>query len=223
MDDSDLIALMRDVLAQQAAGASGASSPECFDDATIAALADGSLDAGARIAVLPHLAACARCRGAVAAVSRAVSDATVARELRALRGRGRLRFMRIALPLTAAAVLLVIAWPPRPENGGPTHRAPTITAAADPVPLSPVGAVAGAGALRWAAVAGADRYRVTLFDAKGRVLYEAQLPDTVVTLPDSIVLVPGRPHLWKVEARTGFDRWSASTLVEFTVTGGARR
>jgi len=30
-------------------------------------------------------------------------------------------------------------------------------------------------------------------------------------------LVSGRPYLWKVEARIGFDRWVTSTLVEFSI------
>ena len=72
-------------------------------------------------------------------------------------------------------------------------------------------------------VAGADRYRVTLFDGGGRVLFETQLADTLAALPDSILLDPGRPYLWKVEARTGWQRWSASGLVEFSIAGGPPR
>ena len=66
-------------------------------------------------------------------------------------------------------------------------------------------------------------YRVVLFDAGGRVLYEAQVADTSAPLPDSVTLVPGRPYLWKVEARTGVARWSASDLVRFSIAPGARR
>ena len=117
---------------------------------------------------------------------------------------------RLPVGLAAAAALaLLILWPRGTDDGGttPPHRAPTITAAAAPIALSPVGAVADAAPLRWAAVAGADRYRVTLFDAGGRVLYETQVADTVAALPDSIAIAPGRSYLWKVEARTG-DRKS---------------
>jgi hypothetical protein len=81
--------------------------------------------------------------------------------------------------------------------------------------------VADATTLLWTAVAGADRYRVTLSDALGGVLYETQLADTVAALPDSIALVSGRSYVWMVEARTGFDRWSTSRLVEFSIGGGA--
>jgi len=55
------------------------------------------------------------------------------------------------------------------------------------------------------------------------VLFETQLADTLAALPDSILLDPGRPYLWKVEARTGWQRWSASGLVEFSIAGGAPR
>ena len=119
-------------------------------------------------------------------------------------------------------VLLLLTWPPA-DNRGPGHRAPPPATATTPVPLAPIGPVADAAILRWSAVAGADRYRVTLFDAGGRVVYEARLPDTVAALPDSIVLAPGRTYLWKVEARTGFDRWAASELVEFSIAGNRPR
>ena len=51
----------------------------------------------------------------------------------------------------------------------------------------------------------------------------AQLADTVAALPDSIALVAGRTYVWLVEARIGFDRWSTSGLVEFSIGGGAPR
>jgi hypothetical protein len=83
--------------------------------------------------------------------------------------------------------------------------------------------VVGVDSLRWGTVPDADRYRVTLFSGAGEVLYEVQLTDTVALFPDSILLLPGRPYLWKVEARTGFDRWTASELMEFTLRGTAPR
>lgn len=220
MTDPDQLHLLRHALeAHVRAGGAGSPTPECLDDDTVAALAEGTLDAGARAAAVAHLATCSRCRSAVASVVRVLADRSVAREVQAVEGGGRRRLYPIALS-AAAAVLLVLAWPQPVDDGGTGHRAPTITAAAIPVGISPVGSVADADFLRWTTVTGADRYRVTLFEARGRVLYETYLVDTVVALPDSIVLEPGRPYLWKVEARTGFDRWSASRLVEFQVAGG---
>lgn len=221
MTRPDPLDLVRHTLRAQARA--GVPTPECLDDGALAALADGTLDAETRGAVLPHLADCPCCRAAVASVARALADASVAREVGAVEG-GRRRFYRVALPVAAAAaLLLVLAWPRGLQDGGPPHRAPPITAAAVPVPLSPIGAVAEAGVLRWTSVAGADRYRITLSDAGGRLLFETLLADTVAVLPDSLVLVPARSYVWMVEARTGFDRWSTSHLVEFSIVGGPAR
>lgn len=195
----------------------GAPTPSCLDDGTLAALVEGSLDAATREAVLPHVAACAWCRDAVASVTRALADDRVAREVTALDGRDRGRLLRILLPLAAAAGLLfVLVWPRPMVDGG--HRGPPSVASA-PVPIAPVGVVASASPLVWTAVVGADRYRVTLAEAAGHVLYETQVADTVLALPDSVALVAGRPYVWLVEARTGFDRWQTSQLVEFSTTG----
>jgi hypothetical protein len=193
-------------------------TPECLDDDTIAALADGTLNPQARAAALPHVASCAACRQAVASVSRVLSDRGVAREVRALARSPRRTLYRLALPLAAAAALVLMLARPRPELEQTAHRAPTITAGISPAPVAPIGRVATATSLRWSTVEGADRYRVTLFDADGGALYEIELTGTEAVLPDSVELVAGRPYLWKVEARTGFDRWSASNLVEFIVS-----
>ncbi len=197
--------------------------PDCLDEDTLAALASGTLDGEPRTAALLHVATCPHCRAAVASLSQALADPAVARELTALE-RGRpFRILRIAVPLTAAAILFLLVWPggARNRQTPPTHRAPPNTAASGPTPTWPLGPVTGPRLLRWSAVFGTDRYRVTLFDARGSVLFEAQVPDTVASLPDSVVLTPGHSYLWKVEARTGWDRWSESALVEFSVTNGA--
>lgn len=206
-------------------GARAAPTPECLDDDAVAAVADGSLDAAARAMILPHLATCARCRGAVASVARSLSDPEVAREVRAVDGARRRSLYRIAIPAAAAAILLVLVMPRRTDDLDPqgTHRDPTITAVESPVPVAPSGVVDAVRTLRWRSVASADRYRVTLFDAGGTVLYEAQLTDTVAVLPDSTTLSPGQAYLWKVEARTGFDRWAPSGLVEFSIVRRAPR
>ncbi len=201
----------------RAAARTGTPTPSCPDDDTVAALVEGTLDHASREVVLPHITTCASCRDAVASVTRALGDAKVAREVTALEGRGRGRLPRILLPLAAAAgLLLVLVWPRPMEDGG--HRGPP-PVATTPVPIAPVGVVASASPLVWTAVAGADRYRVTLAEASGRVMYETQVADTVLALPDSIVLVAGRSYVWLVEARIGFDRWQASQLVEFSTTG----
>jgi len=204
------------LLRQGLRGDAGSVTPQCLDDETIAALAEGTIDADARAAAMPHLATCARCRLAVASVARALADPAVAREIPRPTG-ARRRLWRVAIPAAAAAIVVLLAMPGRNDDGAPPHRAPTITAVSSPVLMSPVGIVATAETLRWATVAGADRYRTTLFDNAGAVLFETQTADTVVALPDSVRLAPGRSYLWKVEARTGWGRWSASELIEFSI------
>lgn len=215
MTEPDRFDSLRHVL--RAAAIPGPATAECLDDDTVAALAEGTIDATRRQALMPHLARCPRCRAAVASVARALADPGIAREVAAIHGAGRRRVYRIALPLAAAAaLLLVFAWPRGPEGAGHRGQPPV---ASTPNPIAPVGVVASASPLQWTAVAGADRYRVTLSDTSGRLLYETQATDTVVSLPDSVVLLPGRSYLWLVEARTGFDRWSTSRLVEFSIAG----
>jgi len=196
-------------------------TPDCLQDDMLAALADGSLAPDLRAAVLPHVASCQRCRGAVAAVARALADPAVARELSSSPS-GRRRW-RIAVPLAAAAMLLLLLSSPA-DDRSPGHRGPPPPPPANtPVPRSPVGVVATVNDLRWSHVAGADRYRVTVFDATGGLVYATEGSDTVVAFPDSVALVPGASYLWKVDARTGFDRWATSELAEFRVAESRRR
>lgn len=161
----------------------------------------------------------------MASVARALADSAVAREVTALEVAPRERWRRFALPAVAAAAILVVFLGPldllrRERSDG--HRAPTITNGSLPSVLTPQGAVADVHELRWMPVEGADRYRVTVFDADGLVVYEIEPVAAVAPLPDSLQLVPGRRYLWKVEARVGFDRWVASDLVEFSLVRSRR-
>jgi hypothetical protein len=197
------------------------ATPDCLQDDTLAALADGSLAPDLRTLVLPHVASCPRCRGAVAAIARALADPAVVRELSVPPSRR--RPYRIVVPLAAAAVLLVLLTSPGDDRSSGHRGTPPPPPAATPIPRSPLGTVAVVNELRWSHVAGADRYRVTVFDATGGVVYAAEGSDTVIAFPDSVALVPGASYLWKVDARTGFDRWATSELAEFRVAEPRRR
>jgi len=210
---------VRLALALHASAPGAAPTAACLDDEAIAALAEGSLDPAVRAASLPHLAECPRCRTAVASVARALNDPAIRREVAVLgseRQRWVRRVGRIVLPLAAASVVVLLSRPPARDDD-PTHRAPTITAASAPVPILPVGAVADARRLVWTRTDGADRYRVTLFNDLGAVVFETEVADTATLVPDSVVLAAGRRYLWKVEARTAIGRWTASGLVDFTL------
>ncbi|HET9708189.1 MAG TPA: hypothetical protein VFP39_07780 [Gemmatimonadales bacterium] len=220
MTQPDRFDALRRVL--QSASRIGVPSAHCLDAGTIAAMVDGTLEADRREAALTHLAGCDHCQTAVASVARALVDPAVASELSATGGQGQRRLFRVLLPVAAAAALLLVVVKPWGGDEGPGgHRAPPPTAVA-PEPLGPIGVVADAHRLWWSSIPGADRYRVTLSDASGGLLFEMQGVDTNVALPDSITLVPGHAYLWLVEARTGFDRWSTSRLAEFSIAPAAK-
>jgi hypothetical protein len=201
-------------------------TPSCLDEDTLAALAEGMVEPDRRPSALSHLAGCGRCRRAVASVARALANPEVAGEIRSLERSGRRpvrHFVPAALGVAAAAAIILFAWLPQLEDPTQPHRASPITAAPAPEAVGPVGPVSEAQSLRWTPVSGADRYRVTLFDAGGSVVYEAELTGTSLILPDSVQLVPGRTYGWKVDARLGFDRWAGSKLIEFSITEGSGR
>lgn len=196
--------------------ADGQPTVTCLDSSVVAALADGSLDAGTRARAVEHLATCSECRAAVASVVKAMADPQIRRELPHAAQSGVRRFVRLAVPLAAAAALLVVLWLPKGgDNGAEPHRGSPSPGA--PVAVSPNGMVAEARVLRWGAVVGADRYRITLFDQASQVVFSAEVDDTALVLPDSAVVAPGQPYAWMVEARTGWGRWIASAPVTFTV------
>jgi len=200
------------------------AKPDCLDEHTVAALADGTLDAETRGRALAHVATCALCRRAVASVAEALATVPITHEIEIVEGRRRRRgpVLRVAVPLAAAATVLLLLWSPADDRSSAHRGPPPPPPATTPILRSPVGAVAAVNDLRWTHVAGADRYRVTVFDATGGVVFATEASDTVVAFPDSVALVPGASYLWKVDARTGFDRWAASELAAFSIAGPRR-
>ena len=210
------------------AGADEGDAPprtDCLDDGLIAALAEGTLEPPGREEATRHLAVCAGCRRAVASVAAALDDPHVARAAAQADGPARRRLHRVAIPAAAAAIMLFALLGRREADRppAPTHRAPAVTSAEQPTALSPVGLAARPESLRWQQVEGADLYRVTLYRADGGVLFARELRDTAAGLPDSIPLAPGTSYLWMVEARTGWNRWTASRLFEFSIASKERR
>ena len=204
----------------QRPGHTGDATPDCLDDDTLAALAEGSLKGTRHAAALSHLATCGNCRRAVASVARAVANPELAAEIRAVESGSVSRIRRftpVALGVSAAAAVILLLVIPGLKTPPSSHRAPPITAAPAPQAVAPVGRVAQTSDLRWTAVEGADRYRVTLFDSDGAVRFEAEVTETNALLPSTVVLVAGRTYAWRVEARLGFDRWASSDLIEFAI------
>jgi hypothetical protein len=207
-------------------------TPDCLDEMTVAHVAEQGLNLATHSELVLHLASCVRCREQVASVSRVLRSSVVAAEI------GHLATSRAA-PSTrrwgvagaggamaiAAALILMIASSgdragvPRQVASGSSpeaHREPSLATTAAPYLIAPTGKAA-ADTFRWSAVPHADRYRVKVFDRHGAVMWEAEASDTVIVPPLSIALPAGATFLWKVEARTGWDRWVASELVEFSV------
>ena len=200
--------------------ASDGVSPACLDDETVAAIAEGTIDPSTRDRLVPHLADCARCRTAVASVARALADPDVSREVEALTTRRRgPRWLAWSGVAAAAAVLLVLVVPRESDRESGLHRAPAIASGEVPTPLAPAGTVGAVEELRWTPVVDAARYRVTLFDSNGKVLFEATPNEPSVALPDSVGLSTGIQYLWKVEAQIGPGRSVSSELVSFTLKG----
>src|SRR5687767_207044 len=182
---------LKTVLRELDAGPQARRSP-CLSTDVLAALASASLTPDLRPAALSHIAECPDCRTAMSSLTRALTSPDVSSALAALastRGGGRGRHIRFVLP-AAAAALFVALWAGGDAPPEPRHRAPAITAADNPEPIAPLGREQQADALRWSAVPGVDLYRVTLFDAVGRVMFEAELQDTLVMLPETIELLP---------------------------------
>jgi CHAT domain-containing protein len=210
---------------QASASDRAAGDGACLDEVALAAFVDGHSRPGQREAHIAHLAGCGYCRRQLAALVELLADPGVAAGVRQLewlhdRSAPRRRLLAGAGLLAAAALVVVLVRPGGGDHAIDEHRGPTITASAVPLPLSPIGDVPAATMLRWTAVDGAERYRVTLFDAAGKVLFETQTTDTAAAFPVSIVIAPGQLYLWKVEARTGWDRWASSELIEFRVASG---
>lgn len=174
-----------------------------------AAYLDRAVSESERARIEAHLGDCDACRSEIV-------DA-----LRLLRGRssGRRWVGGLGIAAAAAAVLVFVIRPGGLDSlPGSAYREAPITRAAAPTPITPRGAVLAVHSLAWTSVPLADRYRVRLFDVSGAVLWEAEVRDTTAAAPRAVGLTPGVAYYWKVEARTGFDRWAASDLTPFTIT-----
>ena len=188
--------------------------PEHPDDQQIAAYVDGVLPPSERVAMQAHLAQCPDCRAAVRDVARVVDTFPGS-------ARGSRWMWAPAAAVAAAALLWIVPTIDREPPGA--HRDEFLTASGSPSALVPRGEVDTASAFLWSSVPYATTYRVRLFDGSGTLLLERETQDTALVLPDSITLVARAAYFWRVEAQTGFDRWSDSELIEFVPREGAGR
>src|SRR3954471_8703238 len=120
--------------------------PDHLDTRTAAAWLDNGLEATGREAVAAHLAECAGCRAELCAAAPLVLPRY---PVYGVAGAG----------LVAAAAVVLMLLPGRPVK--PDWRDPGATGA---TMLAPSGAATLPLKFRWTAVAGADRYRVRVFE-----------------------------------------------------------
>ena len=208
------------------AQASDAATPDCLDEEWITAFAEGSAEPAESSAQLAHLLACPRCCRQVASVARLLADASVKNQIEHLSLSGRTvrtRRLRVIGAMTglaaAAALLLTVARHySSNEPTTPAYREQSVTGAVPPVPIAPVGTATAIDPFRWRSVPRANRYRITVFDRDGSVVWEAQTRDTSIAIPASLARPTAATYLWRVEARVGWEeRWAASDLTEFTL------
>jgi hypothetical protein len=184
------------------------STPHLTPEQTAGYL-DRVLTGGERAVVEAHLATCIDCRDEVIAL----------RPLLEVKRRGRRLWGSVALGAAAAAAVILLVLPGGISGPEPSqHRDPALDMAPAVKPRVPEGPGLRPALLAWSPVAQASRYRATVFDGEGSILFRAEATDSMLQLPDSLRLAPGKPYFWKVEADLGWDQWVSSRLVEFTVS-----
>jgi hypothetical protein len=172
-----------------------------------------------------HYLTCARCQmdlrlaAAIRDVLPDVQQASPAAAVSSTRVTGRRFGRREKIGAIAAAIAAVLAGvlivQPGPMQSL-RHREPATET--EIVPTVPIGEAGRIEEFRWAPVAAADLYHVTLYDAAGDVVWEANTREIHATLPDSVRLEPGDLYLWQVSAHVGWDRWLSSELVRFRIS-----
>jgi len=191
-----------------------------LDDSELAAIVDGDVSHPDAIA---HLSDCEDCRRRMSAVAHLVDDVHISGEIELLE-RPRRRWIPVVGTLAAAAVATIIIAGPammrsRPAPSEPdtaVHREGTITTTAPPRILSPASIAKRGDLLRWTSVAGADVYRVQIWNTEGSVVLTTETADTTLSLPANLAR-SGAIYLWEVKARTGWDRWVSSEFLQFTI------
>ena len=170
---------------------------------TIAAYADGVLDAGERVAADRHLARCVDCRRELALVADLVATAPAARRRRT--------WPVVAAGLAAAAVAFVLlprAPVPPPMRG--TERAAAPNASSVEIVAPAANGLTGSAGIVWRSVEPGATYRVTVTDTTGATRWSTQTSDTSAVVPDSVRLdADSRYYLYLDALRS--DGWSVQS------------
>jgi hypothetical protein len=174
-----------------------------------------------------HYLTCTRCQNelrmaaAIRDVLPEVREATQAADLSPAPLTGPWLRRHAGVGAVAAAIAAVLAGVLLVQPGfreSLPHREPVPETADVPRVEAPVGEVRTVAEFRWAPVASADLYRLTVYDMAGDVVWEVDTRETHVELPGSLRLEPGALYLWQVDARVDWDRWLSSELIRFRVS-----
>jgi len=212
-----------------------------LDDFAFAEVVDAANESEIPDSTLAHFVDCEQCRGALLELASLMRDPFVRAELERGEGlsvvaggargdrmtsmlRPRFHVSRAAVAglAVAAAALLMVRLYPRQTAGVESSTAirhATIDAARAPRPVAPLGTVGEVSTMTWTSVPHADRYRVSIFDATGQVVWEAEVSDTTAQPPSDILAHRPGELRWRVKARTSFDRWIDSDFAEFSLQG----
>jgi hypothetical protein len=217
------------------------SPSDHLDEFSFAEVAGATNEREIRDEAVAHLSSCEECRAALSEIASVMRDPFVCAELEregslSIVAEGarsdRTSSMRrphinagraaIAGLAVAAAALLMVRLYPKQSSGVESSTAirhATIDAARAPRPVAPLGDVGRVGAMTWTSVPHADRYRVSIFDSGGQVVWETEVTDTTANPPNELLAHKAGDLRWRVKARTSFDRWIDSDFAEFSLRG----
>jgi len=193
---------------------SGPESSIHVGDALLATYLDRGLGDEDRDRLEDHLAGCDACRGQLLAATGAI------------RGEKRRKRARTASGASALAVVIAGIFflvPPSPTSEAPQLRGGASDALREVPVLEAVspgeGATVAVGStsLVWHSVDGVARYRITVSDPESNVVFERDVPDTVVSLQSVGGLAPGEVYVWYVDALLPDGRSVTTGVRSFSV------
>lgn len=201
----------------------------CIEAGELAMLSAGELPDARRAAVVAHLIGCSDCAAELQAMRciNDVVDAVIDRKgddarprILTFHPRATWRLTAAAASLAASALLAVFLWQSdrMPENIDTSARGKRIGFDhAVPADQKVVGSAPER--LQWAAVKGAESYRVTLYDFESILIWKSRpVESTSVALPEEVRarLNRGGRWFWRVTAQIGLDR-TESALFELVI------
>ena len=127
----------------------------------------------------------------------------------------RLRFALGGLAVVAAG-LVVMLQPDRSEVS--RYRSSTRMSSTQLLDPADGSKVQPDNAFRWRATQEAIAYRFTLHDHVGLIMWETDLSETTITLPNNLDLQPGERYFWRVESLFPDQSTQRSQLNAFTYT-----